>query len=176
MGLMMAPLQVLRAGRRTWAMTHPLRLASSPAPGLSPESEARRVYRLVFYWRSLRAVDGVPVFFDFDPRRNPLHWNQCFLLAMVERAAFVFDHFGASLVPLVGTTPASPDEVPEDTVIGRLLSGIPWVTDRGQPWKVEGVDPLGTATLYHRSVLLPFRDVSHRLAYLLGGVTFRIDP
>jgi hypothetical protein len=156
-------------------MTHPLELADSPEPGLSHECEVRRVYRLLFYWRSLRAIEGVPVFVDFDPRRNPLHWSQCFLLAMVNGAAYVFDHFGVSLFPLVGAVPARPNEVPEDTVVGRLLSGIPWVTGRGQPWKVEGVDRAGNATVYHRSVLIPFRDVGHRLAYLLGGVTFRID-
>ena len=156
-------------------MTQPLRLASGHGVGLDEETEARRVNRLLYYWQSLRPVDGVPAFVDFDPRRNPLGWNQCFVLFRDAGDGFLFDHFGARLFPLVWTMPKTLSEVPQESVVARLLKGLPTVVAAGQPWSVAAVEPVRQGLLYHRSILLPFRDVRQRLSYVLGGMTFLIN-
>lgn len=143
--------------------------------GLEQELETRRVERLLHYWRSLRPLEGVPVFFDFDPNRNPVPWKQCFLLARGEDDSFMFDHFGTGLFALVWTFPAVPAEVPAGTVVGELVDGVAAVVAQGQPWQVAGESAGRDGTIRHRSILLPFRDAQWRLAYVLGAVTYCLD-
>ncbi|MGB8274875.1 MAG: PAS domain-containing protein [Alphaproteobacteria bacterium] len=147
-----------------------------PGAGSDAQLEQRRANRLLFYWQALRRIEGVPVYVDFDPRRNPLPWNQCFVLFRETDGRLVFDAFGTELLALIGGLPASIDQIPEYCVLDELLEGLPFVFSRGQPWKYDGETDTPLGEIRHRSVLLPFRDVHRREAYVLGGVTFRIFP
>jgi hypothetical protein len=145
-----------------------------PETAHDPQIEARRANRLLYYWQSLRRIEGIPAYVDFDPRRNPLPWNQCFLLYRGADSRLVFDLFGAELLPLVGDAPAAPVDVPRATVLDELLEGLPFLLSRGQPWKHDGETATRLGFAKHRSVLLPFRDIRRNLAYVMGGVTFKV--
>lgn len=148
----------------------------SPEFARESQIEGRRANRLLFYWQSLRRIEGIPAYVDFDPRRNPLPWDHSFLLYRSEDGALAFDVFGEALLKFVGKAPAALADIPEACVLDDVLAGLAFLFSRGQPWKYDGETMMGIGLVKHRSILLPFRDVRRRLAYVMAGVTFRVYP
>ncbi|HLI13696.1 MAG TPA: hypothetical protein VKY65_19045 [Alphaproteobacteria bacterium] len=136
-------------------------------------SERRRTTRLLAYWRRLRAIEGVPLIVDFDPRRNPVPWDDCLLLYRAGASDWVFDHFGAGLAALTGLVPPTIAALPRDSLVARLLAELPPLLESCQPRLLAGELAASTGTLLHRSLLLPLRSLDRRLAYVLGAVTYR---
>jgi hypothetical protein len=139
--------------------------------------ERRATVRLTRYWSSLRNVGPAPSFRDFDPLRNPVPWENCFLVAHDPTAGDpVFDHIG---VALWNEVDHSLPRIEGGRKIPFLLSGIgpdleeAW--NSGQPVEREGSHPVASGgDLLYRSVLLPFVIEKSDRRYVLGATTYRV--
>jgi hypothetical protein len=143
-------------------------------------TERRATVRLLRYWLSLRRTGIAPLFRDFDPRRNPVPWENCFLICVdpADRAV-TFEHIGRGLrigVPPIGVVAATAPELP--SFLAELIAERDYVLATGTPAERDGRHILrdGREFLF-RSILLPFLDLHQHPCYALGAVTYRIgDP
>jgi len=143
------------------------------------DSERRLLLRLENYWRSLRQSPCGPFFEDFWPSRNPVPWKDCFIACVGEQdAELAFDHIGGSIITLFKPNRTNlPDrEWLLDTITSRF-GGISDVLKTARPARGEGrfYRPEGIVVLY-RSMLLPFVDAKREPAYIVGAMTYRLDP
>mgnify|MGYP001028651307 CR=1 FL=1 len=141
------------------------------------DKERRATVRLVHYWQSLRRNSGLPAFIDFDPHRNPVPWDNCFLASCMASQPPIFEHVGAGLVALdrqtSGTQSASsPEETPFMRHVARFISVVQR-TEEVQHLE-EGYRRTDGSTVLYRAVLLPFRGTREGWSYVLGAVTYRI--
>src|SRR5262245_42954551 len=97
--------------------------------------ERRATVRLRRYWASLRRVGTMPLFRDFDPHRNPVPWETCFLARREGGAAApIFDHIGSALwvaldrpAPVVGSAARLPE------FLEALIAQMTGVLATGEP-------------------------------------------
>jgi len=141
--------------------------------------ERRLTLRLEGYWLSLRWSGAGPFFHDFRPERNPIPWSDCFLAWRADGGGeLALDHVGARLATLLkpaGSNLAEPEWLPQALALcfGDLeaaLAGALPVRREASFRRRDG------STLLYRSILLPFVDWDRQPRYLLGGLTYRLDP
>ena len=142
-------------------------------------SERRLLVRLEDYWRSLRQSPRGPFFEDFWPSRNPVPWKNCFIAYVDgQRTALAFDHIGGSIIALFKPDRTNlPDrEWLLDTITSRF-GEIDGVLRTASPARGEGRihRPENVVVLY-RSMLLPFVDMKRQPTYVIGAMTYRLDP
>jgi hypothetical protein len=142
-------------------------------------SEHRLLVRLENYWRSLRQSSCGPFFGDFWPSRNPVPWKDCFIAYVGGQGAeLAFDHIGGSIITLFKPDRTNlPDrEWLLDTITSRF-GEITNVLKTARPARGEGrfCRAEGIVVLY-RSMLLPFVDAKREAAYMIGAMTYRLDP
>jgi hypothetical protein len=156
---------------------------NAPSAGLSQKefagSERRLLVRLEDYWMSLRQSPFGPFFEDFRPSRNPVPWKNCFIAYVGgQHVELTFDHVGGSIIALFKPDRTNlPDrEWLLDTIASRF-GDICNVLKTARPEKREGqfCRPEGIVTPY-RSVLLPFVDGRRTPAYVIGAMTYRLQP
>lgn len=137
--------------------------------------EKRATVRLFRYWMSLRRADTTPFFRDFDPRRNPVPWEQCCLMTLnPPDQAPIFDHIGGKLwTALDKPFPYTVGAAPLPALIVDLKPKIAETSCTGSPLESAGelALPAGGKVLY-RSVLLPFLGSRQALRYVLGAITY----
>jgi hypothetical protein len=143
------------------------------------DSERRLLVRLEHYWRSLRRSARGPFIEDFRTSRNPVPWEDCFIAHVGGAGAELgFDHIGKSIVALFKPDRTnSPDgEWLLDTIQHRFGEAST-VLKTTSPARGEGrfCRPDGIVVLY-RSLLLPFVDANRQPAYMIGAMTYRLDP
>jgi hypothetical protein len=141
--------------------------------------ERRATIRLLRYWLSLRRFGIVPAMSDFDPHRNPVPWENCFLIATGETPAeLAIEHIGTTLwaaLELPAPVSTRPADLPP--LLRELVGDLDRVIDSGEPVERAEPDPhrlpSGDMLLY-RTILLPFVDHRRRPRYVLGAVTMRL--
>jgi len=140
-----------------------------------PSTEVRVIRRLAYFWDSIRRGRPHPTMTDLDPRRLPIPWDQCFLLAVDENADDPpFDYVGKYLCEECGLDlsnhPVS--EVPHDTLLEKAAMDYAAALAEDAPHIVEGKfrHKRGVVIL-HRSILLPMGNDPATIEYLLGGVS-----
>jgi hypothetical protein len=142
-------------------------------------SERRLLIRLEDYWQSLRQSSCGPFFEDFQPSRNPVPWENCFIAYVSGQGAeLAFDHIGASIIALFKPDRTNlPDREWLLDTITSWFGEIGNVLETARPARGEGrfYRPKGLVALY-RSVLLPFVDAKREPAYVIGATTYRLDP
>ena len=140
-------------------------------------AERRATVRLMYYWLSLRRVGNLPAFADFDPRRNPVRWDICFLIHLTAGRDPVFEHIGDDLDELTGSDDAgrSPAIVAPDSPLGLALEGLETVWRSRLPYRRDGNRACGQGVVRYRSILLPFADQIGDLRYVLGAVSHCIE-
>lgn len=125
---------------------------------------------------SLRRLEGLAAFSDFDPRRNPVPWKNCFLIYVDPCDGNArFELVGQRL--LIGLNGMSSNLYPRTlppSFLGEMTQGLDEVLASGCPLQREGIyhARVRLAILY-RSILLPFADLRRHSAYLLGAATYR---
>jgi len=146
---------------------------------LFADSERRLLIRLENYWRSLRQSEYGPFFEDFWPSRNPVPWKNCFIAyAHQPGAEFAFDHIGGSITALFkpDRTNLPDEEWLLDTIRSRfgefsnVLKTARPARGEGRFYRSEGI------VVLYRSMLLPFVDAKRVPAYVIGAMTYRLDP
>lgn len=139
--------------------------------------ERRATVRLVNYWLSLRRSDRGCFFQDFDPYRNPISWENCFLVRIEPPSIELeVEHIGGgTIAAFFGRLPAPVPVSASDIIAARFGDPRSAVAD-GQLLKREGSlqRPDGCVVLY-RSVLLPFTGAKDAASYVLGALTHRIE-
>jgi hypothetical protein len=143
------------------------------------DSERRLLIRLENYWHSLRQSARGPFFEDFWPSRNPVPWKDCFIAYVSGPGAEpAFDHIGGSIIALFKPDRTNlPDkEWLLDTISSRF-GEMSTVLKTARPARGEGrfCRPEGILVLY-RSMLLPFVDAKREPVYMIGAMTYRLDP
>jgi hypothetical protein len=134
-------------------------------------ADRRATVRLMYYWLSLRRIGDLPAFADFDPRRNPVRWEICFLMRAVQEAPPVFEHIGSDIEP---QTPGGPS--PAHTLLTTALEGMETVRRTTLPYRRDGsLAHPGRQAVRYRSILLPFADLDGQLRYVLGAVSHCLD-
>jgi hypothetical protein len=154
----------------------PARATTYPGkPSPLEQQERRATLRLLTYWHALRRPGAMPAFGDFDPRRNPVPWENCFLLAVAPTGGLALDHAGSAL-PGAAASAGAGNGAPLPGLIGEIAGDAASVLEVGEPAQQAGRCTVGPrqAVLY-RSVLLPFADLQGRPAYLLGAATWRFE-
>jgi hypothetical protein len=151
--------------------------ASSAAP--APELERRLTVRLENYWLSLRWSPRGPFFQDFHPERNPVPWSNTFLARLGDRPpVFRFEHVGEGIAALFKPRGTN---LPEREWLLRAVAchcgDIASTLDRATPARREGsfMRQDGARVLY-RSLLLPFVDAEREPRYVVGALTYRLEP
>jgi len=143
------------------------------------DSERRLLLRLENYWRSLRQSACGPFFEDFWPARNPVPWTDCFIACVGGPGADpAFDHIGGSITALFKPDGTNlPDREWLSETIPSRFGEMSNVLKTSRPARGEGrfCRPDGVVVLY-RSILLPFVDAKREPAYMIGAVTYRVDP
>jgi hypothetical protein len=155
----------------------------TPSAALSQKefagSERHLLIRLEDYWLSLRQSSCGPFFEDFRPWRNPVPWNNCFIAYVSEQGAeLTFDHVGGSILALFKPDRTNlPDREWLLATIASRFGDIDHVLKTVRPARREGqfYRPDAIDALY-RSLLLPFVDGKRTPAYVLGAMTYRLDP
>ena len=142
-------------------------------------AERRATVRLMYYWLGLRRVGTLPAFADFDPRRNPVRWDICFLIHAAPGQAAAFEHIGDDVhAPACRTGEAalSPDRVAPDSLLGLALEGLETVWRSRLPYRRDGSHARDDElAVRYRSILLPFADLNGDPRYVLGAVSHCID-
>jgi hypothetical protein len=152
----------------------------SEPPSSPPQEvlERRGTVRLLYYWGSLRRAGIAPALSDFVPQRNPVPWENCFLITRGDtRAETNFEHVGSTLRTALEWA-AEPDPLAPDLppLIGGMIADLDQVLESGQPAEREGPSQVPSGrTLLYRAILLPFVDAHRRPHYALGAVTMRMD-
>ena len=148
----------------------------SKTEGFEDASEKRGTVRLLRYWLALRRFGIAPAMRDFDPRRNPVPWENCFLITLAEPPGeAIFEHIGPALWHALERPPVVPSETAEMPDFLQLhLADFDRVIASGEPAEHGGpyALPSGRSLLF-RSILLPFSDMNRRACYALGAVTMR---
>lgn len=138
------------------------------------EQERRATVRLVNYWLALHRSRGIPAFVDFDPRRNPIPWEQCLLASCAGIDDVVHEHVGSTLSALELECATAPVR---RSLLEEILTPLDPAIRTGQPQATDGIYTLARERrLLFRSVLLPFRSLDPARHYVLGAVSFKIAP
>lgn len=158
-------------------------------------ADRRATVRLMYYWLSLRRIGTLPAFADFDPRRNPVRWEICFLLSLPPDRDPVFEHVGEEVAP-DGLPNGASNRAPNgawaadaarseatrrgahapDGLLGLALDGLDSVRETALPYRRDGSAVRGhRLAVRYRSILLPFADLSGGLRYVLGAVSHCLD-
>ena len=117
---------------------------------------------------------------DFDPTRNPVPWENCFVISHGNGSKEPsFDHIGESLfLSAVPAKPSAPGpKLPPELVL-HIVSDLDRLFLTGEPFQKAGkfVSTLGDAILF-RSLQVLFTDTNHLPRYVLGAVTMcRTQP
>ena len=140
--------------------------------------ERRATRRLVNYWLSIRRNHPMPAFVDFDPRRNPIGWDQCLLASCAGPDDVMLEHVGATLATIdrdsIPQTGGGPRPI---GFVNEILVALRPAIESGTPQHRNGSCVLsGRRRLLFRAVLLPFRSLDEARRYVLGAASFRIDP
>ncbi len=140
-----------------------------------PASEDRVVRRLSYFWKSMLRGRAFPPMSSLDPRRLPIGWDHCFLLAIIENADDPpLDYVGEYLRRECGRDPTNlpVSKVPVDTLLEKSAQPFKMALQKQAPYIVEGNfrHARGVNILY-RSILLPLGDGPDIIDYLLGGVS-----
>lgn len=137
------------------------------------EQERRATVRLVNYWLALHRSQGFPAFVDFDPRRNPIPWDQCLLASCAGIEDVAHEHVGSTLSALERECATAPLRC---SLLDEILSPLDPAIRTGQPQGVDNIYTLsGERRLLFRSVLLPFRSLDPARHYVLAAVSFKIE-
>lgn len=143
------------------------------------DPERRLLIRLENYWRSLRRSACGPFFEDFWPSRSPVPLTNCFIAYVGGPGAqLAFDHIGGSIIALFELDRTNlPDREWLLDAIPSRFGDISNVLKTVSPARGEGRfnRPGGIVVLY-RSILLPFVDAKREPAYMIGAMTYRLDP
>ena len=149
------------------------------SPKQFADSERRLLIRLEHYWRSLRQSTRGPFIEDFRISRNPVPWEDCFIAHVGgSRAELAFDHIGTAIVALFkpDRTNRTDGEWLMDTIRHRF-GDMSQVLKTASPARGEGrfCRPDGMVVIY-RSMLLPLVDANREPTYMIGAMTYRLDP
>jgi hypothetical protein len=152
---------------------------AAPSGAPAPANERRLTVRLENYWLSLRWSPRGPFFGDFHPERNPVPWSNSFL-ARVDGtpSAIRFEHVGEGIIALFkphGTN--LPEREWLLAAIALHCGDIAVTLDHATPTRRDGsfVRYDGARVLY-RSLLLPFVDAEREPRYVVGALTYRLEP
>src|ERR1700732_160269 len=126
-------------------------------PRMTDQKEAidkRATVRLLRYWLSLRRVGVAPFFRDLDPRRNPVPWEQCFLVdAGPTGEDATFDHIGRALwVALDAPVAVGAVDPGLPKFLRHLIADLGGALVTGEPVEKDGCESLANGdTVLYRS-------------------------
>src|SRR5882724_1737611 len=97
--------------------------------------ERRATVRLQRYWMALRRVGIAPAFQDFDPRRNPVPWENCFLARVGQtNDPIAFEHVGPALwIAVDHAVPDDPKSAGLPDFLAELIGELGAALSTGQP-------------------------------------------
>ena len=140
-----------------------------------PLDEDRAVRRLTHFWESLKRGRTYPPMSSFDPRRLPIRWDHCFLLAIVENETDPpFDYVGEYLREECGCdlTNLPVSKVPAETLLEKSAHPFAMALAKRGPYIIEGdFRHMRGVKILHRSILLPLGNDQQTIDYLFGGVS-----
>jgi hypothetical protein len=151
--------------------------SSMPDAPTFDERERRATVRLVRYWHSLRGSARGRFFQDFKPQRNPIPWENCFLVRIEPGTAQPhLEHLGRGIITAFFAGPTIAPRTSAENITASLFGDPRSALADGALIKRDGshrrVD--GALVLY-RAVLLPFVDGKGDGGYVLGAITCRIQ-
>ena len=140
--------------------------------------EQRATIRLLHYWMSLPRVGKLPGINAFNPQRNSVPWEKCFLVMSgdtSDQAPARIEHVGSGLWSLSeSAVPQAFDFADLPEMLQLLIVDLTQALSTLEPIQKQGLCMLKSGKeLQYRSILLPFADYEHRPKYGLGAVTVR---
>jgi hypothetical protein len=141
------------------------------------EHDRRATVRLLHYWLSLRRNHSQPAFVDFDPRRNPVPWDNCLLASCRLPREVIYEHIGAGLVAVDAEAPSAAADTPESLgFVQKVMRLLPIVLRTGEVQQsADSYHRPGGGIVLFRAALLPFRGTGEAWSYVLGAATYRIE-
>jgi hypothetical protein len=104
-------------------------------------------------------------------------WENCFLASLSPSDGTTFDHIGPTLLAILRRDGSNlPESEQFAEAVALHFGDLARPLRDSRPVRGEGSIASKEGTVLYRSVLLPFVDAAQRPSYVLGAMTYRIDP